>query len=376
MERLTHPPRLDWRTAVESKGLAYHTTPEGPYWDETAHYRLAGHEVDTLESATYELDRLCLDAVERILSEGRLGDLHIPQEYHAYVAESWERDEHTIDGRFDLAFDGSGPPKMLEYNADTPTGLLEAAVVQWFWLRDCHPGATQFNSLHERLIEAWAAVRASSDAARLHVAALRDNLEDAQTAEYLRDTAVQAGWDTVALDVGEIAYDFGRKLFLDASGAPIELAYKLYPWEALFAEEFGPRLPESPTRWLEAPWKAVLSNKAILALLWEFNPGHPNLLAAGWEPPASGSFARKPVFGREGSGVQLIQKGRLLQQSEERAEGPCVFQELCPLPTFGGKFRPVFGSWMVNGWAAGVGIREDAGYITGNSSRFVPHRVA
>ena len=42
----------------------------------------------------------------------------------------------TIYGRFDLAFDGKGPPKLLEYNADTPTALLEAAVIQWSWLKD------------------------------------------------------------------------------------------------------------------------------------------------------------------------------------------------------------------------------------------------
>ena len=61
----------------------------------------------------------------------------------------------SLDGRFDLAFDGVGPPKLLEYNADTPTSLLEAAVIQWQWLQDCHPKSDQFNSIHERLIKLW-----------------------------------------------------------------------------------------------------------------------------------------------------------------------------------------------------------------------------
>jgi glutathionylspermidine synthase len=38
-------------------------------------------------------------------------------------------------GRFDLAYRGDGPPKLLEYNADTPTALFEAAVVQWIGCR-------------------------------------------------------------------------------------------------------------------------------------------------------------------------------------------------------------------------------------------------
>jgi glutathionylspermidine synthase len=49
-----------------------------------------------------------------------------------------------------------------------------------------------------------------------------------------------------------------------------------------------------------------------------------------------------------------------------------VYQQLNPLPEFDGSY-PVVGSWMVNGWACGIGIREDATPITGNLSRFVPH---
>ncbi len=33
----------------------------------------------------------------------------------------------------------------------------------------------------------------------------------------------------------------------------------------------------------------------------------------------------------------------------------------------------VIGSWLVNGYACGIGIREDTSPITGNTSRFVPH---
>ena len=109
-----------------------------------------------------------------MIENGRLGELDIPAPFHEFVARSWERDEHTIYGRFDLAYDGTGPPKLLEFNADTPTALLEAAVIQWFWFRDLMASAgmaarataiarqepfDQFNSLHERLIEAWRRVR-------------------------------------------------------------------------------------------------------------------------------------------------------------------------------------------------------------------------
>ncbi len=59
-------------------------------------------------------------------------------------------------GRFDFAYDGRNI-KMLEYNADTPTGLLEASVAQWLWIEQVSGIANrdQFNSIHEDLIKRW-----------------------------------------------------------------------------------------------------------------------------------------------------------------------------------------------------------------------------
>ncbi len=38
---------------------------------------------------------------------------------------------------------------------------------------------------------------------------------------------------------------------------------------------------------IEPPWKLILSNKAILPLLWEMFPNHPNLVPAYYDSPAS-----------------------------------------------------------------------------------------
>jgi glutathionylspermidine synthase len=45
------------------------------------------------------------------------------------------------------------------------------------------------------------------------------------------------------------------------------------------------------------------------------------------------------------------------------------------VPNFAGN-HPVVGSWMVNGYACGIGVREDTKLVTGNTSRFVPHVFA
>ena len=128
-------PRPDWKARLESQGLNFHTHDDGrPYWREDACYVFSGREIDVLEKATVELQRLCLKAVEHVLEKGRFREYGIPPSLIPLIRESWERDEVSIYGRFDLAYDGSGFPKLLEYNADTPTSLVEAAIAQWYWL--------------------------------------------------------------------------------------------------------------------------------------------------------------------------------------------------------------------------------------------------
>jgi glutathionylspermidine synthase len=373
MRRVSIRVRDDWQKTVESQGLYYHTADDVPYWDESVYYEFTAAEIDELEAATYALDKMCLEAVEHVLAENRLHEFLIPPQYRDFLRASWDRDEHTIYGRFDLAYDGRDPPKLLEYNADTPTALLEAAVIQWYWLQDQFPDCPQFNNIHERLIEAWQAVAAASPG-RVYFAALRGCVEDYMTVNYLRDTALQAGLATEYIDVESIGWNPGRRAFVDTREQPIGCCFKLYPWEWMQREQFGPYLLHNTCQWLEPPWKAILSNKAILPVLWELFPDSPHLLESSFTEPSTGNYVKKPIFSREGANIQIFQGGQLFMKTEGPYDGPAVFQEIWPLPRFDGRHFACVGSWMVNGWACGIGIREDESLITGNTSRFVPHR--
>jgi glutathionylspermidine synthase len=379
MLRLKTEPRAGWQKVVESQGLLFHSIDGEPYWDETAYYLFEATEVDQIEMATAELDAMYLEATEHVIREGRLGELGIPSPFHDYIARSWETDEHTVYGRFDLSFDGVNPPKLLEYNADTPTALLEAAVIQWFWFKALVTplGPTdrsqfdQFNSIHERLIEAWG--RIGRDLGRrVAFAALSEALEDVMTVSYLRDTAIQAGLKTTPIAVKQIGWNNRRRLFTDLMERPIEILFKLYPWEWMLREPFGRHLSESPTRWLEPPWKMILSNKGLLPILYRLFPDSPYLLRAESEPFGE-TYVSKPILSREGANVAIVQDGRTIAETGgEYGDGPRIYQEYHPLPRFDGRF-PVVGSWMVNGHACGMGLREDDGPITRNTSRFLPH---
>ncbi len=110
----------------------------GNYWDESAYYEFTAAEVDRLEAATEKLQEMCLAAGQFIIDNNRWSDLKIPVEAIAQIKKTWNDEPPALYGRFDLAYDGK-QIKLLEYNADTPTALLEAAVVQWYWLQDLFP---------------------------------------------------------------------------------------------------------------------------------------------------------------------------------------------------------------------------------------------
>jgi glutathionylspermidine synthase len=384
MQRITCPERDDWRTTAEATGFDFHTIDGERYWDERAYYAFTLDEVERqIEAPTGEIDAMCLELVGRAIGDERyLRKLKIPEAFWPLISESWHRDEGSLYGRLDLSFGGHGPAKLLEYNADTPTSIFEAAVFQWTWLeqaierRIVPMRADQFNSIHERLIEAW---KKLGDGLHLHLAGTTENTEDAGTLAYLEDTARQAGLGTTLIDVEDIGLrDDG--CFVDLDDQDIKLAFKLYPWEWMFHDAFGARLAKAPTRWIEPPWKAVLSNKGILPLLWEMFPNHPNLLPAYFEddPDAAKlgtSFVRKPLYSREGSNVALVSAGvTLVEQAGPYGAEGFVRQALAPLPNFSGQY-PVIGSWLVDHAPCGLSVREDENPITGNTSRFLPHAI-
>ena len=326
--------------------------------------------MDDLEDAANKLHFLCIDAAEAVINHGWWPRLGIPEAAIPVILRSWERDDFSLYGRFDLSYDGATPPKLLEYNADTPTALLEASVAQWFWLQETHPGADQFNSIHERLIEAWRRWQATT----VHFSSLKEYAEDEMTVLYLRDTCEQAGVKTKSVFVEDIGWDERTGRFVDLDREPLAQCFKLYPWEWLWQEPFGVHLAKEPVQFIEPAWKMLLSNKGLLPVLWELFPGHPNLLPSyETAEPLAGSYVRKPKLGREGSNVLWVEGGAVVEETtgDYGAEGH-VYQAAATLPDFGGR-HPVFGVWVIDHEAGGLGIREDTRRITGNLSRFVPH---
>lgn len=370
MERKAGPPRINWQQIVESQGMLYHTIDDEPYWDETACYRFDSVEIDLLETATSELHGRCIEAAQHVIDKDLFHRLEIPSHAVPLIVDSWDKDEPSLYGRFDLAYDGRTPPKLLEYNADTPTSLLEASVIQWYWLKDRYPDADQFNSIHERLIACWREMGISSP---LYFACVADAPEDFGNLQYLRDTAIQAGLETSHLFMHEIGFDEVSGRYVDLDDAPMDCLFKLYPWEWLVNEYFGRKLATARMRLIEPAWKMLFSNKGLLALLWELFEGHENLLPAGFEQGVfHDNFVIKPLLSREGENVTVHANGQVHAVEGSYGGKGVVYQKLAPIPCIDGNY-PVIGSWVIGGEAAGIGIREDRTLVTTNASRFIPH---
>ncbi|MEA1062384.1 glutathionylspermidine synthase family protein [Erwinia sp. HR93] len=382
MERIAIRERPDWREKAAEFGFNFHTLYGEPYWCEDAYYQLTLAQVEKVEAVTAELHQMCLEVVEKVTGSDTLMDrFRIPKHTREFVRQSWRTHQPSLYSRLDLAWDGSGEPKLLENNADTPTSLYEAAFFQWIWLEDCIQSGSlpansdQFNSLQEKLIARFTQLQEKHGFNLLHFTCCTDSEEDRGTVQYLQDCAAEAGLPSEFLFIEDIG--LGEKgQFTDLSDRVISNLFKLYPWEFMLRENFSTKLEDAGVRWLEPAWKSIISNKALLPMLWEMFPNHPNLLPAWFadEPhPELEKYVVKPLFSREGANVRIIERG----QEIAGVEGPYgeegyIIQQFHPLPAYGDSYT-LIGSWLIDGEPAGIGLREDKALITQDLSRFYPH---
>lgn len=386
MLRITHTPRANWQQLAAEFGFHFHTMYGEPYWDESAYYQFTLPQIENhIEDPTADIHQMCLAVVERVVHDSEwMRRFRIPEIHWDAVRDSWLNRDPSLYSRLDLVYDGKNPAKLLENNADTPTSLYESGFWQWLWLeQNVDNGklprtADQFNSLQEKLINQLADIAHHYRTKQIHFSCCQDTVEDRGTVQYLQDCAKAAGLAAPFVFIEDIGLSESGH-FTDLQDTVIDTSFKLYPWEFMLSEEFGDALNSAEVNWLEPLWKSVLSNKALLPLLWQMFPDHPNLLPAYFADDAphglAGKFIKKPLFSREGANISLVEDG----QTTTLSEGPYgdegfVLQGFHPLPEFGDN-HTLIGSWLVDDQPAGISIREDKSAITQDLSRYLPHII-
>lgn len=368
----------NWQNRLEELGFGYHTEDNVPYWVESYYYSISENFADQVFDATTELWDMCIKAVDHVITNKKYELFQIPLFIQEHIEKSWEGDTPSIYGRFDFAYDRTNNQlKVLEFNADTPTSLFETGVIQWNWMQ--HYFGTrkdQFNSVHEQLIESWGVIIPYLKGNTLHFTCMRDTLEDLTNVEYLRDCAMQAGIHTKLIFIDDIGWN--GENFVDLEDEIITDIFKLYPWEWMVYESFALHIPNdmAEAQWIEPSWKMILSNKALLAVLWELYPNHPLLLETYFdEPKGMKDYVKKPLLSREGANITLYRDNVIVEATAgDYGQEGYICQELAPLIKENTGYS-IIGSWVIGQQACGITFRESDQLITTNKSRFIPHII-
>lgn len=387
MLRMPISERPSWQVKAAEFGFKFHTMHGERYWDESAYYQFTLEQIENdIEKPTEEIHQMCLAVVDKVVADDQLmRRFCIPESHWDFVRNSWKNGDPSLYSRLDFAYSGHGDAKLYENNADTPTSVYETGFWQWLWLQDNVDSGNlprqsdQFNSLQEKLINRFKDLQVLTPDRQLHFGSCKNTEEDRGTVQYLEDCAKAAGAITHFVNIEDIGRD-EKGNFSDLDSQVITWMFKLYPWEFMFVEEYAEFLGKNNVRWLEPPWKSIISNKALLPLLWKMFPRHPNLLPSFFEDElvAAGDFGamvKKPIFSREGANISVINnQSEVIESSGPYGEEGFIYQALHRLPKFGNNYT-LIGSWLVDDQAAGISIREDSSPITQDMSRYLPHTI-
>ncbi|WP_432458850.1 MULTISPECIES: glutathionylspermidine synthase family protein [unclassified Agarivorans] len=387
MLRVPTGERPHWQQQAKEYGFNYHTMYGDKYWDESAYYQFTLEQVERgIEAPTEAIHQMCLEVVAKVVHDEQLmRRFCIPEKHWDFVRQSWLKGDPCLYSRLDFCYDGKGDAKLYENNADTPTSVYETGFWQWLWLKDkvdhgqLNPNSDQFNSLQEKLVNRFSDLQYLTPDRVLHFSCCKDTDEDRGTVQYLEDCAIAAGLDTKFVFVEDIGMDREQR-FTNLDDEVISWMFKLYPWEFMLDEQFGEHLGQQNIRWLEPPWKSILSNKALLPMLWKMFPDHPNLLPAFFEDEVkqanfSKGMVKKPIFSREGSNISILHGDAEIEHTPgPYGEEGYIYQALHQLPKFAENYT-LIGSWLVDDQAAGMSIREDSSLVTQDMSRYLPHII-
>ncbi len=377
---------------LESLGFVWHTDRDDTSYISDELVVISEEEAEAYYEATNTLYDMVVEAAEHVIENDLFHEIGIPFNLVEVIKASWENDVHWhLYGRFDLAGGVDGKPiKLLEFNADTPTALFETAVVQWAMLKQNGlEEASQFNALYEALVDNFKRlVTLEEDVSTFEerydewnflFTSVKGNSEEENTVRLLQHIAAEAGFNTEFAYIDEIEFSPDEGIFYQDKN--YELWFKLIPWEDIALEEselamlLTNIIKNQKAIIFNPAYTLIFQSKGLLKILWDLYPNHPLLLESSFEPLRGTKQVKKPVFGREGGSVSIMDENG---QESESIEGDyenhkMVYQAYTELPldAQGQSYQAgVFYAYE----ACGLGFRK-GGRILDNMSKFVGHIV-
>ena len=377
---------------LESLGFVWHTDSDESSYISDELVVISEAEAEAYYEATNALYDMYVEAAEHVVENNLFHEIGIPFNLVEVIKESWENDVHWhLYGRFDLAGGVNGKPiKLLEFNADTPTALFETAIVQWAMLKQNNlEEESQFNGLYEALVDNFkrlvtleedvSTFEERYDGWNFLFTSVKGNSEEENTVRLLQHIATEAGFETEFAYIDDIEFSSEDGIFYQDKN--YELWFKLIPWEDIALEESDLAMlltniiKNQKAIIFNPAYTLLFQSKGLLKILWDLYPNHPLLLESSFEPLHAQKQVKKPVFGREGGSVSILDE---TSQDIESVEGDynnhkMVYQAYTELitDTQGLSYQAgVFYAYE----ACGLGFRK-GGKILDNMSKFVGHIV-
>lgn len=380
--------------ALEDIGFHWHTDLDGTKYVANEIVQITSVEADAYADAANELYDMFVKGAKFVIENNLFHELGIPFNLAELIKLSWESDIHWhLYGRFDFAGGIDGKPiKLLEFNADTPTSLLETSVIQWALLKyNDMDESYQFNNVYEGLRENFRRVitlfdEPSEFASRYEnwkmlFSSARNSVEEINTVKFLQQVAHETGWISGFTFLDEVGFDPNYGIF-DEDSVNYEFWFKLFPWEDIAIEEpnllmvLTDMIKNQKVIFLNPAYTVLFHSKGMLKILKDLYPQSPYLLDASFEPLVNKKQVCKPMLGREGQNVKIIEADGAVsfETNGSYSNVRPVYQEFVELPkdANGNSYQAgVFFAYE----AIGLGFRK-GGNVLDNMSKFVGHCVA
>ncbi len=379
------------REVLEEIGLDWHTDSDGTDYIASDLVKVSQNECDAYYEAANAIYDMFVKAAQYVIDKDLFFEIGIPFNLVDTIKKSWENDVHWhLYGRFDFAGGIDGKPiKLIEFNADTPTGLFETAILQWALLKNNGlDEAMQFNNVYEAIMDNFkrlvmlfedpADFDQFYDGWKILFSSIEGNSEEEVTTRLLEKIAQDAGFETRFAFLDEVGFDDEG---IYAGEEACEYWFKLYAWEDLASDE--PELVIQLQKIMENQ-KAIILNpaytllfqsKGMMKILYDLFPDSPYLLETSFEPLEGKTYVEKRIFGREGANTKIVNPdGSVMQEKAgEYAHHKAVYQEYVEFAqdAQGQSYQAgVFFAYE----ACGLGFRR-GGKILDNMSKFVGHVI-
>ncbi|AQT85582.1 glutathionylspermidine synthase [Paenibacillus larvae subsp. pulvifaciens] len=287
--------------------------------------------------------------------------------------------------RFDFSVAMDGTIKLLELNADTPTGYVEASIATP-WLCSQYGIETPNTSMASQVARAWA----KEDPEAAACVAYGSHDEDSGTIEAL---VRHSGRRMRCIDCLDLWVDEG--ILKGSDHQPIRRLFALYPKEWMGVDDGGEALAYAvetgELQLFNSLHAVILQSKGLQAVIWGLHELNADLftekehmyikrymLPTYNRPLFTGNYVSKSMFGREGGSVRMFDaEGNMDLQDEEGYDTSTLFgdiyQERAELPRIRlhkGEFHLLTGMFVIDGKPCGL-LGRAGGLITGNTSHFV-----